>query len=108
MGVEGRGSNKMKQVYWPRVIIKLDRRPLDEGPRLRRDKARCLLHDIILEGDTTLFLSNECGFPFGVMCCYNTFNDIIFFYQLSYIIFFCVHTYYLCYLDKNDTFSTIL
>ena len=78
---------------------KLDRRPLDEGPRPRRDKARCLLHDIILEGDTTLFLSNDCGFPFGVTCCYNTFNDIIIFYQLSYIIFFGVHTHYLCYLD---------
>ena len=37
---------------------KLEQRPLDEGPRPRRDKVRCLLHDIILERNTTLLLSN--------------------------------------------------
>ena len=29
----------------------LDHRPLDEGPRPRRDKVTCLLHGIILEGN---------------------------------------------------------
>lgn len=33
---------------------KLNRMPLDEGLRQRRDKVRCLLHCIILEGNTTL------------------------------------------------------
>ena len=33
---------------------KLDRRLLNEGLRPRRGKVRCLLHDIILEGNTTL------------------------------------------------------
>ena len=35
---------------------KLDRRLLNEGLRPRRGKVRCLLHDIILEGNTTLII----------------------------------------------------
>ena len=36
--------------------------PLDEGPKPRRSKVRCLLHDIILEGNTNdLNQRNELG-----------------------------------------------
>lgn len=29
----------------------MDQRPLDEGPRPTRGNVRCLLHDIVLEGN---------------------------------------------------------
>jgi hypothetical protein len=35
---------------------KLDQRLLDEGPRPKRGKVMCLLHGIILEGNTALFM----------------------------------------------------
>ena len=50
------GSNKMGA--WQNGAIlsvkrcKLGQKPLDEGPRSRRGKVRCLLHGIILEGNT--------------------------------------------------------
>ena len=36
------------------------------------------------------------------------FIDIVVFHQLIYIIFFGVHTKYLCYYGKNDTLSKLL
>ena len=43
----------------------------------------------------------KCGLLFGVMCCYHLFTNTIIFYQLSCIIFFCVHTNDFCYLSKK-------
>ena len=33
-------------------LCKVDRRPLDAGPRPKRGTVRCLTYDIILEGNT--------------------------------------------------------
>ena len=42
------------------------------------------------------------------LCVAIVLTDIIVFNQLTYIIFFGVHTNYLCYLGKNDTLNKIL
>ena len=41
----------MEQSYWS-TCVNWTEGPLNEGPRPSRGKVRCLVHDIILEGDT--------------------------------------------------------
>lgn len=49
MGSQGEGPQNKAILFTKRC--KLDQRPLDEGPSLRRGKVRCLLHNIISEGN---------------------------------------------------------
>ena len=61
-GLFRRGSKGEGPTKWAILLAKwckLDQRPLDEGPRPRRGKARCLLHDINLDGNTKLNGSNQ-------------------------------------------------
>ena len=44
-----RGRVQQNEAIYLAVRCKLDIRPIDNGPRPRRGKVRCLLHGIIME-----------------------------------------------------------
>ena len=60
------------------------------------------------EETATLLCLISVGFHSGLCVAITFFTNIIIFYQLSDIIFFGVHSNYLCYVSQNDTLSQML
>ena len=56
---------------------------------------KCFTLRLKLEGQSHTILSHQCGLTFGVTCCYKVLLRLSFFCQLSYIIFYNVHTNHL-------------